>query len=58
MEVPRSSDPRKETVFIHELSPELAEELIRRARENGHDAGEEAAEIIQRHIEDDGEADC
>lgn len=56
MEVPRESDPRKETLFIHELSPELAEELVRRARENGHDAGEEAAEIIQRHIEENGDS--
>ena len=57
MDVPSESDRRKETVFIHELSPELAEELLRRARENGHGAGEEAAEIIQRHIEENGDAD-
>lgn len=55
MEVPRESDPLKETVFIHEISPELAEELLRRARENGHGAEEEAAKIIQRHIEENGD---
>lgn len=55
MDVPRELDPLKETVFLHELSPELAEELLRRARENGHDAGEEAAKIIQSHIEENGD---
>jgi hypothetical protein len=47
------SHPTKETVFIHELSPELEEELCRRARENGHDPGTEAAEIIEQQLEGD-----
>jgi predicted DNA-binding protein len=47
------SDPSKEAVFIHELSPELEEELRRRARQNGHDPSTEAADIIEKHVEDD-----
>lgn len=44
-------EPSKETIFIHELSPQLEEELLRRARENGRDPSEEASEIIKEHVE-------
>jgi predicted DNA-binding protein len=53
MNPPGKSDQSKETVFIHELSPELEEELMRRAREHGRDPSTEAAEIIERQVEDD-----
>jgi hypothetical protein len=49
-----SSGPAKETVFIHELSPELETELVRRARRNGLDPSTEAAQIIERHVEESG----
>lgn len=48
-------DPRKETVFLHDLSPELERELIRRARENGRDPAREAADIIKDHVEEDSD---
>jgi predicted DNA-binding protein len=53
MHPPDQPDPSKETVFIHELSPELEEELMRRARENGRDPSTEAADLIEKHVEDD-----
>ena len=49
------SEPEKETIFIHEISPQLEEELMRRARENGRDPSEEASELIEEQIrESDG----
>jgi hypothetical protein len=48
------ADPEKETVFLHDLSPQLERELMRRAKSNDRDAPAEAAEIIERHV---GEAD-
>jgi hypothetical protein len=47
---PHESGPEKETFFIHELSPQLEEELLRRARENGRDPSEEASELIEEEI--------
>lgn len=55
MSSPETPDPHKETIFIHHLSPELEEELVRRAKENGNNPSEEASEIIERHIEENGE---
>jgi len=49
---PHEPDPSKETIFIHEISPQLEEELLRRARENGRNPSEEASEIIEEHVED------
>ncbi len=47
--------PEKETFFIHDLSPHLQRELMRRARENNRDASAEASDIIEKHIaEEDG----
>ena len=45
---------RKETVFIYEMSPQLEEELTRRAAENATDPAEEAADIIEQHIRETG----
>jgi hypothetical protein len=47
-------DPRKETVVIHELSPELEEELSHRAESNGRKIEDEAASIIEEHVQDEG----
>jgi predicted DNA-binding protein len=52
-----SPDPRKEIFFLYELSSELEEELVRRARENGRSPSTEATEIIERHVEEDGPDD-
>ena len=49
----RDSDPAKETVLLHGISPQLEKELMRRAREHGRDTSAEASEIIERHLEDD-----
>ncbi len=50
---PPESDPEKETFFIHNLSPQLERELMRRAEENGRETSAEAADIIERHIEEE-----
>ncbi len=42
----------KETVFLHDLSPQIERELTRRARDSGRDTSVEAAEIIERHVEE------
>jgi len=52
MSAPEPPDPRKETVFIHNISPELEAELLRRARQKGSAPDREAAEIIERHVEE------
>jgi hypothetical protein len=52
MNSPEKPDPRKETVFLHHLSPELEQELMRRARRNGNDPDREATEIIEQHVEE------
>jgi len=45
--------PDKETFLLYDISPQLERELIRRARENDRDPSVEAAEIIERHIEEE-----
>jgi len=47
------SDPRKEQVFIYDMSPELEAELLRRARDKGTAPGTEAEGIIERHVEEE-----
>ena len=47
------ADPEKETVFLHDLSPQLERELMRRAEQNGRETSAEAADIIERHIEEE-----
>ena len=46
-------DPEKETIFVHDLTPELEQELIRRARARHSDPSTEASEIIERHVEEE-----
>ena len=47
--------PHKETILLHDISPELEEELLSRARENGCDPSRKAADIIERHIEENSD---
>jgi hypothetical protein len=48
---PHPAQP-KETIFLYDLSPELEAELLRRAAAAGRDASTEAAEIIERHLQE------
>ena len=48
-----SNDPKKVTIIVHDISPDLEKELIKRAKARHLDASTEATEIIERHI--DGE---
>jgi hypothetical protein len=47
------STPEKETFFLHDISPQLESELMRRAKARGRDASSEASEIIEEHIEEE-----
>jgi hypothetical protein len=55
MNSPENLDPRKETVLLHHISPELEQELVRRARANGQNPAREAADIIEHHVEEHGD---
>ena len=44
------SDPEKETIFLHDISPELEEQLLHRARANHRDPSAEASVIIESHL--------
>ena len=48
-----SNNPEKVTIVVHDISPELEQELIKRAKTRHLDTSTEASEIIERHI--DGE---
>lgn len=52
---PREPMPEKETVFLHGLPPHVEKGLIERAAQHGRDASEEAAAIIERHLEENSE---
>ena len=47
------NNPEKETVFVHDITPELERELIRRAQARHRDPSTEASEIIERHVEEE-----
>lgn len=53
MNSPRDPDQQKETVFVYDMSQQLEEELLRRAREKGTDPSTEAAEILEEHAGDE-----
>jgi hypothetical protein len=53
MNTSSGSDPDKERAVVFEISPQLEAELLRRAREKGATLESEAAEILERHAEDD-----
>ena len=48
------TDPLKEEFLVHDIPPQLEQELARRARENGRDLSAEAADIIEKHVEEEG----
>jgi hypothetical protein len=54
MTEPHDSHRRKELILINDLSPELEEELMRRAREKRTGPAEEAAKILERHARETG----
>ena len=51
----REPDFEKETVPLHGLPAHVEEGLIERAAANGRDPAEEAADIIERHLEESGD---
>ena len=51
--MPPAHDPEKETIFVHDLTPELEQELTLRAQARHRDPSTEAAEIIERHVEEE-----
>jgi len=57
MTEPHDSHRRKELILINDLSPELEEELMRRAREKGTGPAEEAAKILERHAREPGDTE-
>lgn len=50
----RSADSERETILLHGLPAHVEEALIERAAANGRDPTEEAADIIERHVEESG----
>ena len=51
----REPDTQKETVLLHGLPAHVEEGLIERAAANGRDPAEEAADIIERNLEESGD---
>ena len=51
----REPDTQKETVLLQSLPAHVEEGLIERAAANGRDPAEEAADIIERHLEERGD---
>lgn len=54
MDSPRPN-PEKTTVLLHSLPAHVEEGLIERAAANGRGPAEEAADIIERHLEEIGD---
>jgi len=50
-------DPKKESFVFYDISPQLEQELLRRAEEAKTDPATEAAKIIEQHIEEEGGLD-
>ena len=57
MKTPSQQDPEGERDVVFHMSPELEEELLRRAREKGTDPATEAARILEKHAREAGEED-
>jgi len=51
----RKPAPQKETVFLHGLPRHVEDGLIERAAQHERDPAEEAADIIERHVEESGD---
>ncbi|MEY3481538.1 MAG: hypothetical protein RIQ71_2313 [Verrucomicrobiota bacterium] len=55
MTLPEDDVPNlKESVFLYNISPELEQELVRRAERDGTEPAEAAANIIERHVSEAG----
>lgn len=48
----RNSGSKYETIFLHDISAELEQQLTLRAQANGRDSSAEASDIIERHLEE------
>jgi hypothetical protein len=46
----RESGSHIETILLHGLTPHVEEGLFEQAEANGRNVGEEAADIIERHV--------
>lgn len=46
-----SNNPEKVTIIVHDISPDLEQELIKRAKARHLDASTEASEVIERHVD-------
>jgi len=51
------NNPDKESFVFYDISPQLEQELLRRAEEAKTDPATEAAKIIEQHIEEEGGLD-
>ena len=51
----RESGPHKEIILLHGLTPHVEEGLFEQAEANGRNVGEEAADIIERHVMENSE---
>ena len=51
----QEANHERTTVFLRDLPAHVEEGLIERAAANGRNPGDEAADIIERHIEDGGD---
>jgi hypothetical protein len=51
----RDATPERETVLLHGLPAHVEEALIERAAASGRDPADEAADIIERHVEESGD---
>lgn len=53
MNTPSEYTPEKDDAVVFDISPQLEEELLRRAREKGATLESEAAEILERHVDEE-----
>ena len=53
MNTPSDPDPENEGAVVFDISPKLEAELLRRAREKGETLESEAAEILERHVDEE-----
>lgn len=53
MNTPSDPGPENESAVVFEISPQLEAELLRRAREKGATLESEAAQILERHAEEE-----
>ena len=53
MSAPSEYTPEKDDAVVFDISPQLEEELLRRAREKGATLESEAAEILERHVDEE-----